>query len=58
MQGLSWSADLAQGALCRPEEGVAAGAGGSVLSIEHMKLQRLLLFKKVFHGQDPGEDRA
>lgn len=58
MSGLSWNADLAQCALRGPEEGVAAGAGGSILSIEHVELQRLLLFKKVFNGQHPGEDGA
>lgn len=50
MGWVSWNADLAQGALCRAKEGVAARAGGSILSIKHVKLQGLLLFKKVLEG--------
>lgn len=62
-EGGSWwgwggNADLAQGALCRAEEGVIAGAGGSVLGIKHVELQGLLFFKKVLKGQHPGEDGA
>lgn len=60
--GGSWAgggnADLAQGALGRAQEGVIAGTGGSVLSVEHVELQGLLLLKEILQGQHPGEDRA
>ena len=51
-------ANLAQGAFCRAEEGVIAGASGSILSVKHVELQGLLLLKKVLEGQHPREDRA
>lgn len=58
--GVEWggNTDLAQGALCRAEEGVIARGGGSVLGIKHMELQGLLLLKKVLKGQHPGKNRA